>query len=90
MTRDPMTVPIIFLRIGWMNRNQGQTAADQITCGGAFVKDHGYGHEIFSFQPFARRVFACVQPPGTAYNDQPGPSLPTQQLRRTASRHQVG
>ncbi len=80
MTRDPMTVPMIFLRIGWMNRYQGQTAADQITGGGAFVKEHGYGHEIFNFQPFAGRVFGYVQPPGTAYNDQPGPGIKIDRL----------
>jgi len=58
-----------------MNRYQGQTANDQITGGGAFVKQHGYGHEIFNFQPFEGRVFGYVQPPGTAYNDQPGSGI---------------
>lgn len=75
MTRDPMTVPMIFLRIGWMNHYQGQTATDQITGGGDFVKKHGYGHEIFNFQPFAGRLFGYVQPPGTAYNDRSGPGI---------------
>jgi hypothetical protein len=68
MNGDPMSVPMIFLRIGWMNRYQGQTANDQITGGGAFVKEHGYGHEIFNFQPFQGRVFGYVQPRRTAYN----------------------
>ena len=75
MTSDPMTVPMIFLRIGWMNRYQGQTASDQITGGGAFVEEHGYGHEIFNFQPFNERVFGYVQPPGTAYNGESGPGI---------------
>ncbi len=57
MTHDPMTVPMIFLRIGWMNRYEGQTASDQITGGGAFVEEHGYGHESFNFQRFDGRVF---------------------------------
>lgn len=80
MTRNSMTVPMIFLRIGWMSRYQGQTSTDQITGGGAFVKEHGYGHEIFNFQPFAGRVFGYVQPPGTAYNDQPGPGIKIDRL----------
>jgi hypothetical protein len=58
-----------------MNLYQGQTVSDQITGGGAFVEEHGYGHEIFNFQPFEGRVFGYVQPRRTAYNDQPGPGI---------------
>ena len=75
MTRDPMTIPMIFLRIGWMNRYQGQTASDQITGGGAYVEEHGYGHEIFNFKPSDGQVFGYVQPPGTAYNGETGSGI---------------
>jgi hypothetical protein len=30
MMHDPMSIPMCFLRIGWMNRYQGQTASDPI------------------------------------------------------------
>jgi hypothetical protein len=84
MTPDPMTLPMIFLRIGWMSRYQGQTANDQITGGGAFVKEHGYGHEIFNFRPFQGRVFGYVQPPGTAYNGVAGPGINLDRLGAAA------
>jgi hypothetical protein len=63
-----------------MNRYQGQSASDQITGGGAFVKKHGYGHEIFNFRTFGGRMFGYVQPPSTAYNDQPGPGIDINRL----------
>jgi hypothetical protein len=75
MTRDPMTLPMIFLRIGWMNRYRGRIAGDPITGGGAFVTEHRYGHEIFNFQPFEGRVLGYVQPPSTAYNAESGPGV---------------
>jgi hypothetical protein len=84
MTSDPVTVPMIFLRIGWMTRYQGQTATDQITGGGAFVKEHGYGHEIFNFQPFEGKVFGYVQPPGSAYNGDSGPGINIERLGASA------
>jgi hypothetical protein len=31
---DPMTAPMVFQRIGWMNRYQGQTTSNYITGGG--------------------------------------------------------
>lgn len=73
--RDPMMVPMIFLRIGWMERYRGQTVADQIVGGGAFVVEHGYGHEMFNFQPCDEHVFGYVQPPGTAYNGELGAGI---------------
>jgi hypothetical protein len=75
MTDDILNIPIIFLRIGWMHRYQGQTSADRIAGGGAFVKEHGYGHEIFNFQVFEGRVYGYVQPPKSGYNEQTGPGF---------------
>ena len=72
---DPFAVPMIFLRIGWMNRYQGQTGSDQIRGGGAFVEQHGFGHEIFNFQPSEGRVYGYVQPPGSGYNQPHGPAI---------------
>lgn len=58
------TQPIAFLRVGWMNRYQGITSDDSISRGGAYVSEHGYGHEIFNFRPFHGAVYGYVQPPG--------------------------
>jgi hypothetical protein len=61
---DPFGQPMVFLRIGWMDRYQGKTGGDNISSGGAYVAEHGFGHEIFNFQPFNGRVYGYVQPPG--------------------------
>lgn len=55
---------IIFLNIGWMKKYQG-IHADKITGGGSFVKDKGYGHEIFNFLPFKRTMYGYVQAKGS-------------------------
>jgi hypothetical protein len=73
--RDPFSVPMIFLRIGWMNRYRGKTVNDQITGGGAFVREHGFGHEIVNFKPFKGKMYGYVQPPGTGYNQAAGPGI---------------
>ena len=52
---------IIFLRIGWMERYRG-LVGDTVAGGGAYVDEHGYGGEIFNFQPFKGSVYGFVQP----------------------------
>lgn len=42
---------IIFLNIGWM-KNYSGLDSDKIHGGGTYVKEHGYGHEIYNFKPF--------------------------------------
>lgn len=61
---DPFAVPMIFLRVGWMDHYQGRTGSDPISRGGAYVAEHGFGHEIFNYQPFQNAVYGYVQPPG--------------------------
>jgi Protein NO VEIN, C-terminal len=68
---DPFQTPMVFLRIGWMEWYQGLARNDEIRGGGEFVEQHGYGHEIFNFQPFKGHVFGYVQPSGGGHN-QPG------------------
>src|SRR5947208_4640058 len=80
MTRDPTTVPMIFLRIGWMDRCDGQTESDRIAAGGKFVKEHGYGHEIFNFRAADGQVFGYVQPRRTACNDESGSGIKIERL----------
>jgi hypothetical protein len=55
---------MIFLRIGWMHSYEGIAGGDAIIGGGAFVTEHGYGHEIFNFRSFQGAVYGFVQPPG--------------------------
>lgn len=54
---------MIFCRVGWMVRYCGLASGDKITGGGAFVEEHGYGHEIFNFQDCNETVYGYVQPP---------------------------
>jgi hypothetical protein len=52
MQRDPFATPMILFRIAWMTRYQGMVSGDTPVGGGAYVAEHGFGHEIFNFQPF--------------------------------------
>ena len=54
---------MIFCRVGWMVRYCGLASGDKITGGGAFVEEHGYGHEIFNFQDCNGTVYGYVQAP---------------------------
>ncbi|MDX1944232.1 MAG: DUF3883 domain-containing protein [Pirellulaceae bacterium] len=68
---NPIAVPMLFLRIGWMRFYEGLSDDDQIHGGGAFVREHGYGHEMFNFLPFNERMYGYVRPTsgGSAEND---------------------
>lgn len=61
---NPFAVRMVFFKVGWMDRYQGISGSDTISSGGAYVAEHGYGHEIFNFQPFQNTVYGYVQPPG--------------------------
>ena len=61
---DPFDQKMVFLRVGWMHRYRGITGGDTISGGGAYVTEHGYGHEVFNFQPFKEAMYGYVQPPG--------------------------
>lgn len=63
-THDPMATRLVLLRIGWMERYSGIVRGDAISGGGAYIREHGYGHEIFNFRPIAGAVYGYVQPPG--------------------------
>lgn len=59
---DSFAVPMLLLRVGWMDHYRGVAAGDRITGGGSFVAANEYGHEMFNFQPIAGRVYGYVQP----------------------------
>jgi hypothetical protein len=73
MTGDnaPFLTPMVFLRLGWMDRYQGISHGDAISGGGAYVAEKGYGHEIFNFAKFRGRFYGYAQPPRGGHN-QPG------------------
>lgn len=56
---------LIFLNIGWMKNYRGLDG-DTIKGGGSFVGSHGYGFEIFNFQPFQGRMYGYVERPSIA------------------------
>src|SRR5262245_49145268 len=59
-----MISPLLFLRVGWMDRYEGVAAGDSITGGGAYIAEDGFGHEVFNFKPFNGVVYGYAQPPG--------------------------
>jgi len=58
-----MREPILVLNVGWMTKYKGLND-DELTDGGAYVGEHGYGGEIFNFAPFQGHMYGYVQPPG--------------------------
>ena len=58
---------ILFCNIGWMKDYRGLNN-DNISDGGAFVKERHYGHEIFNFQPYRGYMYGYVQPPKETIN----------------------
>src|ERR1700737_3503500 len=69
---DPITVPVVVLRVGWMDRYEGITGGDTISGGGAYVAEHGFGHEIFNYLPFRNRVYGFVQVRGPKHHPADG------------------
>jgi hypothetical protein len=59
---DPFSVPTVFFRVGWMRFYEGLSEGDYIHGGGAFVREHGYGHEMFNFLPVNGRCYGYVRP----------------------------
>ncbi len=53
---------VIFMNVGSMGRYQGLNG-DSIEGGGRFPKEHGYGHEIFNFQPYAGKRYGFAETP---------------------------
>lgn len=53
--------PILFINTGWMDFYRG-VKNDSISGGGKYVKQHGWGGEIFNFKPWNRDLFGYGQP----------------------------
>lgn len=59
-----MSRKVVVLNVGWMKCYQGITTDDEITDGGRYVQDEGFGHEIFNFLPYKNQMYGYVQPTG--------------------------
>jgi 5-methylcytosine-specific restriction protein A len=51
---------IVFFNIAWMKRYQG-VVGDTPVGGGSYVRQHGFGAEIFNFQHFRNRMYGFVE-----------------------------
>jgi hypothetical protein len=52
---------IVFFNTGWMTAYRG-LVGDTLQGGGKYVKEHGFGSEIFNFLPYRGRLYGYVQP----------------------------
>jgi len=51
----------LFCNIGWMEHYEGLKKKDRIVGGGAYVTEHGIGHEVCNFSPIGRNCYGYVQ-----------------------------
>lgn len=57
---------VIFLNVAWMERYEGLKGADkEISGGGSYVDQYGYGHEIYNFKKIQNKVYGYAQPRGS-------------------------
>lgn len=63
-----MSPRLLVCRISWMDHYRGVAGGDRATGGGAWVKEHGFGHEAFNFQRFVGVYYGNVQPVGKGIN----------------------
>ncbi|MDP3786736.1 MAG: DUF3883 domain-containing protein [Candidatus Omnitrophota bacterium] len=63
---------MIFCNIGWMDKYEGLKSGDKIRGGGKFVSKHGFGWEVYNFQPLSGRMYGYVQPTGKIHIERLG------------------
>lgn len=56
--------PIVFARIGWMERYDGPSLSGSGPIGGGSYNKRDIGNEVFTFQPLDGRLYGYVQVPG--------------------------
>ncbi|MES2514711.1 MAG: DUF3883 domain-containing protein [Bacteroidota bacterium] len=61
MKREKIDKPVLFINTGWMDFYTG-VRNDSISGGGKYVRDHGWGGEIFNFKHWKNRLFGYGQP----------------------------
>lgn len=58
-------MPLLFLNVGEMSKYKG-LARDTISGGGKNVSLYGFGHEIFNFEPYKRKMYGFGKTPHNA------------------------
>lgn len=58
-------IKLLVCRVGWMGLYAGLGGRDRIVGGGRYVKEHGFGYEIYNFLKGRPRVYGYVQVKGT-------------------------
>jgi len=53
---------MVFFNIGWMREYKGNWQNDKPVNGGRWIKEHGWGGEVFNFQPFNGLLYGYVEP----------------------------
>jgi uncharacterized protein DUF3883 len=56
------TMPLLFLNVGEMSKYEG-LSGDTISGGGKNVSLYGFGHEIFNFKPYKRKMYGYGRAP---------------------------
>jgi hypothetical protein len=55
-----VTVPVVFVNIGWMRDYAGATAGDPMIGGHGHLRSSSVGHEAWNFQPHRGRVYGYI------------------------------
>lgn len=59
---------ILMCNMAWMKYYNGITSSDYPINGGEFIKENGYGHEVFNFQKNGKYVYGYVQTKNATIN----------------------
>lgn len=52
---------VVFFNVAWMKEYKGVTSDDIPVHGGKYIENHGYGSEVYNFQPFRGRMYGFVE-----------------------------
>jgi len=52
---------VVFFNVTWMKWYKGVTPHDVPEHGGSYIENHGYGAEVFNFQPFKGWMYGFVE-----------------------------
>ena len=55
---------ILFFNTAWMDFYEGISEGTEIHGGGSYIKEFGYGHEIYNFKNIKGKVYGYAQPNG--------------------------
>lgn len=53
---------MVFFNIAWMREYKGNWSTDVPVNGGSFIKERGWGGEVYNFQPYNGTMYGYVEP----------------------------